>query len=508
MKKRILGAISAMLLLVSVAGCSSEGTGSQVGSTVPGTSVSDSSGAGGFDFPGGMAPDGSGSGTVSQGADDPGDQNDASREDGKDDNPGGKTETASNASESSDSGTNKPVRMVFGSIWADQYTNTSINSALTQLYKTKIAQIKQKYNVTLVVEQITTESIDRISRAISAGDKTYDFIELDQVSIRTMALKGLLLPQNEISTIDFNAEQFSTSKAHRDGVTFKGKVYGSLFGSQISSFLGLFVNQTLLDRYLTGADKVNVMELYKNNEWTFDKFRDICTKLTRTVGGQKIYGVSNASPLSGIMLTANTGGTVTRDSNGKYTPAMLSQNGVEAYNFLRGMIWDDGSVMPDFAQGIDEFKNGQVGFLPHYLSMYNDIITNTNAEVYFVPAPMGPAQKEYIMGVHDSQLIAIPKTVADKELAGKVYQELSTMDKDGMYRNDLARAGMSEEAIDVAMSLYKHLRPEFVGGVDVNGFNSVLDNSLKSASGNPATAFDSVRSQFQKAIDDYYGDAG
>ena len=403
----------------------------------------------------------------------------------------------------------KTVTIKFASCWGQwEYGLPAGTNEGSDLYTKKFKEIKDKYNAEIVVESLDAATIDIVSKAIMAGDSPYDIMELDLVSARRMALNGALYDQSTIKSINLNAPQFSATKAVSEDVTYKGKVYGSQYGFPIDSVMGVFVNVSLLSR----LKQPDVKQLYKNNQWDWAHFEEIAKNVSRDTDGDSendIWGLACDSHVVGMAIGSNAGGTVLRSASGAYTVGMTSDNGIEALNWIRKLYITDKSYnfFPSGAHDVyPDFTSGKVAFFPMYLVHLNSFGVEMKDDLTFLPFPKGPKQPTYINGVHQAKVFAMPKTLKDPEYVGMIYQELSTVSNElnKIYEKRMRNFGLDEAGITTAMSMTKYMCAEFARGIDVSSFEKKMTDSIFSSNGNPSTTLVSVRSQFQKAVDDYY----
>lgn len=381
--------------------------------------------------------------------------------------------------------------------------NAAGASLYGSLFKEKAAEIRKKYQVNLKYVNVTASDESAIATALFAGQKPFDILYYSTAFARHLALSGLLLDQKSISSINLNAAQFKRAQGFTDGMTFKGKVYGSLFGSEMDNIPVMYCNQTLIDTH-TGKGKYDILKLYKNNEWTMEKYREIA-KAVKTVDGSgstTVWGASQGMG-NGVFLAAYAGGTVNRDANGKYYPAMLSDAGVQAIELLRTMQHTD-RTMETTADGRGLFKNGKIAMIPFNLSEASSLVPQTNGDVVAVPIPKAPTQSSHVFSAR-GRYYMIPKTADNLDLIGKVYMELSTIDLDKYYLSLFVNSGMTEENGKLALERFPaYAKAEFIDGVDTPRFDAELVEIYNSSTGSVKAGFDAVRPKFQAAIDDCY----
>ena len=403
--------------------------------------------------------------------------------------------------------TGDPITIKLGTIWgASQYNQPVGENAYSDGIAQKAQELKDKYNITLDIEPITTDSMDIIARSIMAGDVPYDIMEITMSKTRSLGMTGALLDLKTVPNLDLSQPAFAMNSAIEENVSFNGKVYGTNFGYQLPTIMGVFVNSTLLQTY----NEPNVVDLYENNQWTFDAFRSICKDISRDTNGDNendIWGVISTGNIQGMVLTSNAGGTVTRDSGGNYSVAMTSDKGIAAYEWLRNLYITDKSykrVTSSITDMYSNFNNGQAAFMPGYLAWYVSFSNESDFQLDFVPFPIGTDQTNYMNGVYDARYFVIPKTETKADAVGYVLSQLSAIDMSSIQREQLLKGGITEESVNNCMTFSKYLTPEFIDGVDTSDFEAKMTNALYSLNGSPTTVLKSVATEFQTAVDDFY----
>ena len=385
------------------------------------------------------------------------------------------------------------------------------DSLYAKMFNAKVKEIRKKYKVNVKFISIGVGDESSISTSLFAQNCAFDIMYYTGPFSRNCALNGLLAKQNEISTIDLSKPQFNKAKGFNEGMTFNGNVYGTVFGSELDKIPVIFANQTLIDTYTSenGKRKYDILQLYKDGKWTMDKYIEIANAVERVdaAGKTTVWGASYGKG-NGLFLAAYAGGTVCRKiANGKevYYPAMLSQAGVDCIELLRKMEFEEKSIMPSGGDnGRSGFKNSTVAMIGHDLTEAPDLVTNVDGEVVVVPIPKTPTQKNHLFSARTSYY-SIPAQAKNKELIGKIYMELSTINMDAYYESLFIDTGLSEENLKLATKEFaSYANAEFIDGVDTTKFNNQLKKAYENGTGSVKTIFDSVKDKFQAAINDCY----
>jgi len=382
-------------------------------------------------------------------------------------------------------------------------------SVYADMFKAKAAEVKKTLKVNLKFLNVSVPDENAIATALYAGQKPFDILYYTPTFARNLALSGLLLDQKSISTVNLNAAQFKVAQGFNDGMTFKNKVYGSIFGSELDNIPMMFCNQTMIDTYTNdppNVRKYDVMQLYKDGQWTMDKYREICKAVRRADDKDKttVWGTSFGLG-NGIFINAYAGATVGRDAQGNYYPAMLSDAGVQAINFTRLLQFTDKSAFTE-GDGMDLFKTGKLAMIPFQLRDAPAFVPQTDGDVVALPIPKAPTQSDHAFGARGSYYM-IPKTIpeAERDLVGKVYMALSGIDLNKYYLALFTNTGMSKENGELALAKFPtYAQADYVDGPSLVDVHATLLPAYNDPGVDVGTVFESARPRFQARINDCY----
>ncbi len=140
----------------------------------------------------------------------------------------------------------------------------------------------------------------------------------------------------------------------------------------------------------------DLYELYENDDWTWDKFREIAIDATRdTSGDGEIDQWGLDKPQAGDFILSNSG-NLAREIDGKVTFTLNEPEAIDAINFLYELNVEDGVI---YEMGWDmgtAFAEGKVAMAPHELWKvpWADP-AGMEDEFGIVPMPKGPAADRY-----------------------------------------------------------------------------------------------------------------
>lgn len=164
-----------------------------------------------------------------------------------------------------------------------------------------------------------------------------------------------------------------------------------------------FFNKDLLAS--GGHSAQEIYELYKNGEWTFEKFRQIaidCSNIDRDV-----YGLTATRNYLSVysLICANGGSVLTNNEQGIPEFTADSEQGLTAVNFFLKMCREDNIVLLDNGYWQEEapfFKNGRAVFMLTYANRVNEneasggaLYQDENIKYGIVLPPKGPDAQDY-----------------------------------------------------------------------------------------------------------------
>ena len=291
-------------------------------------------------------------------------------------------------------------------------------------------QVEKDYNCTIKKVEINAETFfDQVNKAIMAGQKFADFIEVDYSRYQVLKKTGSLMALNTIEGFDPAQEKFFAS--HRNAYTYEGNAYGVQFEyPQQSSGSFLYYNKTMLEN----EKCEDPYDLVKSNNWTFAKFQEICKKVTKSLSGGAVdqWGLTtvdwHANNFEKPMIFANGGTMIAKNNEGKYQFSLLSKQAQNALNYLYQLETTDAVLMPSGKDPIAAFYSGEVAFYSGGADNFQSINKNfkEDQEWGIVPLPIGPDADDFI--VSDTQLrswVMLDNNTQDAKNAAVVFDALS-----------------------------------------------------------------------------------
>ena len=376
----------------------------------------------------------------------------------------------------------------------------------TQSYR---EEIMAKYNFTIKEVNLGswTEYQEIVVSSIMAGDPAADLFVMDQRFMAAPLQQGLLYPLNTLENLDFEDEKWN--QVVKDLVTVDGNVYGMATG-RMEPRLGIFFNKRLFEE--ANLDPELPYDLQASGEWTWEKFEELCAKLTRDTnndGTADVYGLASFSKnfFRGTVYS-NNAKYIGRDENGFY-------NATGDANFLEALEWgislyDKGYHMPqpegsNWDWFIQPFIEGKVAMQcteQYMVSTFKDMEDDWG----FVIFPKGP--KGEMMTVFTENVVVMPagldKQVAeDIAFAYNLYTETTPGYEDEDWRTNFYSLFRDSRAVDETLPLFyepKHGVISYlpmIAGIDYGDVTYDLDARALT----PAESVEKVQQLWQTFID-------
>lgn len=272
----------------------------------------------------------------------------------------------------------------------------------------KLQLFKEKYQGEVEYVPTTwTTRYDDITTLVLAKNSPDFFPAGDNDGFPVGALKGIFQPVDDY--IDFASDLWNTEKIHSavDMFKFDGKHYVAATGSS-PNLVCIYNTKTIKENGLEDP-----AELYKNGEWTWSKFKEMCEKFTDA--SQEKYGLDGYWFDQAINNSAGVP-LISVDSSGRAVSNLNNEKVVKAQNFMYS-LHESGVYFPrennnKMSRGGGETGNGvgdgltlfiPCGFwsienTPENVTLWGDV---TAGEIMFVPMPCPDDDKTYYI---DSRL--------------------------------------------------------------------------------------------------------
>jgi len=263
-------------------------------------------------------------------------------------------------------------------------------------------QIEKDYNCKFTYEKISgSELVEQCLALKAAGDTIGDILEFGVSGTYPDKLYA-----NNIC-MDLNDNSIKDIIKFYDNPWHPSSGFGLMFGNQYGVHFKLYnssavlrsvivFNKNLAAKYDVG----NLYDMVRNKTWTFDTFKQICSNIATQANGEVYPFIYHQEGLTVPMFVAANGGSFSESTANGYKFTALSDNTLEAMNYLVDLA-KSGYIHP----GSEDKKNAEltyskeeaVFFAGGYsiIKKFKNGTFDTNSEFGLLPAPLGPNGKEY-----------------------------------------------------------------------------------------------------------------
>ncbi|MBR4072821.1 MAG: extracellular solute-binding protein [Clostridia bacterium] len=309
--------------------------------------------------------------------------------------------------------------------WGTGVCTTSGSGIIAQRAKTLIQSIEKTLNCTIVISSGVSQYDESVIASLASGKPKYDIIWLSEGYLVSNVIYNRIVPLDDLKVINFKDHERYT--AATELAKFGGKYYGvapKTYGYvpfMVNS--ALFANLNILKK--AGITEADLQKWVKNNQWTWDKFLEVGSKV-KASNSTLIYDkMDNGGRFSDFyqgLLTSNGTDWIKQTSEGKYSFAGNTKPATEALDYIK-KLYDNGYLKLSSKSAESDFIAGNSAFTiqPLYAPNYNNAAT-TYGNFTILPLPIGPSASEYRIASSDYTFAAIargtkPSGATDAEIA-------------------------------------------------------------------------------------------
>lgn len=397
-----------------------------------------------------------------------------------------------------------------------------------QAWHERRKEVEELYNCKIKVINVP----DNFSSKILAGEKVADLVQLDLCDLYNAIGAGYLRPLDSIEGLDMSDERWDYTSTYTRLATYKDRPYALSYAVPYEVRGGLVYNKTLLKQLGVTED---IQTLVDNGEWTFDKFLEICQKVTVDSDGDGVpesYGVMSQSgdKYCSDFVNANGGRLAIMNDEGKVVENFSDSKVITGLTFAADLantynvayIPDAWRTKETFLAGgtsqsdyVQQFVNGKAAFYMCETWVMNQLIKPAadGIEYGFIPMPKGPDADSYSCDGH--YMLGFGVTVNNKDLEKAVVIMNALAERAAGYEGD----DWIDAAIEVQFFqdgdtdsvksyklLYENSNFDYIYGIgDLNAlYNNALQPAVLWNQGSPASVLSSMRGSMQTYLDTIY----
>jgi ABC-type glycerol-3-phosphate transport system substrate-binding protein len=309
------------------------------------------------------------------------------------------------------------------------YKPTTETAELTLEWRKKVSK---DYGV--VIKEITvatwSDMMETAVTTIMAGKPAANVFIMQPDWAMALYNMGLLYPVSDSKAVNLKTSTAIVGKqvAYNQDVaqlfTFSGKQYGIGIGyGQDQHGVGIYFNKRLFRE--AGLDPNLPYDLQKAGTWTWDRFFDVCKRLTRdrnNDGRIDTYAMpaDNSDQIIDQVVFSNGAEYVAREASGRFVNASNRPAFLEALNFTK-RLYNEGVMMhrpenADWDWYWPMFHDGHVAMMMEPEWRRGELADMTD-DWGFVLFPKGPRARDYRYP-NDEVIYCIPATYTPAEADG------------------------------------------------------------------------------------------
>ena len=359
-------------------------------------------------------------------------------------------------------------------------------------YYKAIQDLKTIYGkeVVLIQESGDQKWNQKVAAQVAAKDPI-DVFYFNEENFLNMYLKGYMQPVDDYIDLTQSWHQLPIMDEY---MKFDGKYYA---GRVTATAYVMFYNRDLLVNNGYGADEP--MDLYKNGEWTWDKFVEMARECTDEEAN--VVGLEN---MYDEVFQATNACRVVDFVDGKYKLNIKSSETRKTLELVRDIFYTNKICGSGYTGGQNKFLKGRAAF--HGAYAYEEAAFaalkqkgTISLDIGVVPFPVGPNNTDK-KNFGDSSGFAISTGSDAPYTAGMLIDLIGKYQQDEEdAKNALLQEGSREMYDELAKNLYF---PSYTDGVLDGGFGAFYLLYYVRQGGDINEVLGTYETNYQKMIDD------
>lgn len=379
------------------------------------------------------------------------------------------------------------------------------NMETAQMQLDNIRAIEEKYNVELHFVNLTWDgTIESINTSIMAGQPDCDIYEVDIQFGVPAAFNGYAAALEDILPAEADVLSGQSILKPLDIGTEKSYLFKTVTKENQLGGYPLGFNMDMINE----AGLENPQDLYDRGEWTWDKFKEYCVKLTKDTDGDGVtdvygYGGWWTNMVANLLMT--NGATIAAGE----TETLSSAATGEVLNYINTLYNVEKCARPwnedDWDSNNAAYKNGETCFFiaPAWTITPEEL----NFELGIVPWPVGPSgDKETNNGMAlAGNAYMIANGVEDAALVYQVFEDwINWYQGDTELRDDVEwfeNKMVTERNYNYLLEMGEREQFDLWQTISVENFNVV---GLLAGEVTPAQLQEQAKQEFQTGLDAFF----
>lgn len=386
-------------------------------------------------------------------------------------------------------------------------------SALKEALYNRIKFVEENYNCKIEFVNLGGDYYNQYVTSVLAGEPVCDIGYVMTYKLLPSLIEGgIAYPISDLGVIGFDDYKWRSDVV--EAGYYKGKNYGMLLKDPEIRY-GIFWNKTLFEKY----GLPDLYELYDNNEWTWDKFKEIAIAGnvdTDNDGTIDIHGFNERESLEWCYLYSNGLNIVTKTDSGM-TIDLSDNKVIEALTALQ-----DFTTTVDYMHGwqgdwqsqIWSFRDGtSMMCLEEYWISYSYLTkadTGMVDEWGWVPFPKGPSATDWSCYGKEFGGRFMLNGIENPEEVALIYDLITDIVEDDSEWDDLMEAQLENWSVDAkTVENVQYINSAGVSFINpLKGFSTIesainsMFSEVKNGSLTPQTAIETYQSKIDAAIKD------
>ena len=410
-------------------------------------------------------------------------------------------------------------------ICAEKETGEPLNDAIYNRNK----KVEEHFNVQIkeIEGKSSWEVRSTAEKCAKAGSNDFEMFLTDTNESYTAAMQGITVDFNKLPIVDLKAPYWDQDMI-RD-LTINNKLYflaGDFLLTHYDATQILMVNKQILkDMQLEDP-----YQFVKNNNWTYDKFYELCKSVGKDLNGDgtmdhnDMYGYSSMHHmcLPSFMLAAGQW-SVSKGADDKPVLNINNRNYIDTYAkyidiLSNPLVFFNGATMPEKEDSFiceEMFRAGQTLFWTE-ITYYAIGLRDLDMDFGFLPHPKynttSGVSKSYVIFPN---VINIPITNDDLECTAIILEALNSISRDTVipayYEKTLKlKASRDEQSSEVIDLIFNNRSYDMGFDMYRNLLGQQLINMAKKNDGNISSFYDKnaakIETAIQKTINFYFGE--
>ncbi len=377
------------------------------------------------------------------------------------------------------------------------------SSTAATLQWERIKYLEKKYNCKF--EWNISGDTDKLTSSVAAGAPYADFLCVYTSTIPSLAVNGYLQNMDSIKSVDLNESKWNSGNVSMGA--FNNGHYSFAIGKSVPRYVIAF-NKTMFEK--NGWE--SPYELYKKDNWTWDKMLEIATKATDKTAGR--YGLGGMELLSDSIRASYGGSFVTVDGSGvpKFTgDSAECQQAVQLVRDI-GSKYDICWTPETFTwqSPVLALSEGKVAMAATQLYLIRENILDMEDDYGLVPVPKGSnAKGRYASVSGDVPTYVMPANnplAQEKAYILDLFTEPYPGYEDIISRAELETYCRDEDSVDIMLDVEKKYNL-FEMGIWFTKAGNLYGEAISSVTSGKATfaeAMGKSKAQIEQSIADVY----